>query len=218
VPLRGLRNLVENPLKKLFEIDSNDQVQLQAGMIEVVVKKRDISRSSGPQTISLELKISNADVATVQRFFWDLTRFSTLENFSFANSGPSSGSISMKKSISVNVIDAHLAIAKSTVKFLKEPPHPESQPIGEYLFTWFPDHLEALRNARGFDAVSEVEMREIGQCVFELFEDPQMVRTHWATFKSCTSFLDRDVLRMYWDWLHDERVSSGFVRRSGFRR
>lgn len=205
--------MVESPLKKLFEIDPNDQVQLLAGISEVVVKRRDISRSSGPQTISLELKISNADVATVQRFFWDLTRFSTLENFSFGNNGPNSGSISMKQSIGVNIIDAHLAIAKSTVKFLKEPPHPESQPIGNYLIVWFPDHLEALRNATGFDAVGEVDMREIGQCVFELFEDPQMVRMHWATFKDCTSFLKKDMLQIYWEWLHDERVSSGFVRR-----
>ncbi|KAK4165325.1 hypothetical protein QBC43DRAFT_315721 [Cladorrhinum sp. PSN259] len=213
LPLRGLRNFVETRLKKLFEFVFEDEVQMRTGMSEVVMKQRDVSRSSGPQTISLELKITNADVATVQRFLWDLTRFSTLENFGFANNGPNSQSISLKQPIGVNNIDAHLAIVKCAVKFLQGPQDSRSERAGPYLVDWLPDHLDVLRYATGLDSVGEADMREISQCVLELFEDPRLFRTHWHFFKGFPSFITLDIINSYWNWLHDEAASRGFNRK-----
>lgn len=153
--------------------------------------------------ISLEIKITNAHVATVQRFLWDLSRHATLDSFNF-RANATATSETPKSSIMVNKVDAHLAIVKSAVAFLRAPPNKNTEAIGAYLLRCMPAHLKVVRSATGFDEVGYDDKKTIGKFVFDLFDDPDIIQRHWSICGEI-DWESSDV-KVFLDWLQDGAV------------
>jgi hypothetical protein len=154
--------------------------------------------------ISLDIKITNADLTTVQRFLWDLSRHATLDSFAFRDGTATSET--PKSSIMVNKVDAHLAIVKSAVAFLRAPPDPKTEAIGAYLLEFLPDHLEVVRAATGLNSVGSDDKKTIGKFVFDLFDDPDIIQRHWSVSGDAEWYGKTDSMAVFLGWLLDETV------------
>jgi hypothetical protein len=171
---------------------------------DIVVKTRDTPRHIAEQPkISLEIKITNADRATVQRFLWDLSRHATLDNFAF-RADSTAASETPKSSIMVNKVDAHLALVKSAVAFLRAPPNKKTAAIGAYLLRRLPAHLEVVRCAEGLDKVGYEDKKTIGKFVFDLFDDSDIIQRHWNAAVDVD--WDGSNLDKFLGWLQDDTV------------
>ncbi|KAK0620979.1 hypothetical protein B0T14DRAFT_567693 [Immersiella caudata] len=211
--LEGVDKFIEKRLRKVFITNPSGRILLADGIKEVVVKEREVPRTMADRPlISLDIKIANADLETVQRFLWDLTRHSTLENFSFRADTMVASKQSPKGHIRANEIDAHLAIVKSTIAFLREPKDAKTQAIGSYLMQCFPQHLEALRNATGLDSIGADDKKMITKCVFDLFDDVEIIKKHWDACSKVTWFKDQAQLAIFLSWLQDSAATSSFSR------
>ncbi|KAK4232041.1 hypothetical protein QBC38DRAFT_143617 [Podospora fimiseda] len=209
IPLRGLKHFLTTRANKLFNITLEGEVRLPDKMYNMITSYRDISQPLGPPMISLELKITNAPVPTVRRFFWDLAEFSALENFGFANYNTGSDSISLKEPIKLGMIEAHLHIAKTAAKFFKTRrlSNFSNEATEKYLVNWFPDHMRVLQEM-GLDKIDTVDVMYISRCVLELLEDPRIIKMHWSIFQDVTSFLTRSTMGILWRWLNDDDDAS----------
>ncbi|KAK4441967.1 hypothetical protein QBC34DRAFT_457327 [Podospora aff. communis PSN243] len=211
--LEGVDHLIEKRLKKVFVTNPSGRILLADGIKQVVVKEREVPRTVADRPlISLDIKIANADLETVQRFLWDLTRHSTLESFSFRADTMAASQQSPKGHIRANEIDGHLAIVKSTIAFLREPKDAKTQAIGGYLLQCFPQHLEALQNATGLDSVGADDKKMITKCVFDLFDDVEIIKKHWDACSKVTWFKDQAQLAIFLSWLQDGAATSSFSR------
>ncbi|KAK4192057.1 hypothetical protein QBC35DRAFT_553730 [Podospora australis] len=213
LPLQGLETFIKTRLKNLIAIESSGKVVLADQMEEVIKKPRNLSRQTTEKTISLKIEINNADITTVQRFFWDLTKFSTLENFSFQSSDAAAPGIRKKGSIRVNEIDASLAIVQAALKLLENQPDPKSAGIAEYLVEFLTSHLTVLRTAEGDDAVSAQVKSDIGKRIFEIFADPNTIKRHWETFVALPEFIDQKAMSEFREWLMDPIAIGGLFRK-----
>ncbi|KAK4151597.1 hypothetical protein C8A00DRAFT_35745 [Chaetomidium leptoderma] len=205
--LQGLGHLIEKKLSKMFTVDLQGRVLVMSEIVDIVVKARDMPRNMAEQPkISLEIKITNADRATVQRFLWDLSRHATLDNFSFRGDG-TAASETPKSSIMVNEVDAHLAIVKSAMAFFRTPPNKKTEAIGGYLVRRLPAHLEVVRSATGLDKVGYDDKKTIGKFVFDLFDDSDILQRHWNACKSSgCGWFEATNVEILLGWLQDDAV------------
>ncbi|KAK5658011.1 hypothetical protein OQA88_2565 [Cercophora sp. LCS_1] len=211
--LEGLDSFIEKRLKKIFTTNPAGRILFADGIKEVVVKEREVPRTVADHPmISLDIKISNVDLQTAQRFLWDLTRYSTLESFTFGANNLVGSQQSPKGHIRANEIDAHLSIVKNTMTFLRAPTDPKAKSIGSYLLQCLPQHLEALRDATGLDSIGADDRKAIAKCVFDLFDDVEIVKTHWDACSKVTWFKDQAQLAIFLGWLQDNAANSNFSR------
>jgi hypothetical protein len=201
---QGLGDFLRKKLSKIFKIDTQGRVLVMDGIEDIVVKTRDKPRNTAEEPqISLEIKITNAHLATVQRFLWDLSRHATLDSFDFRADGTAT-SETPKSSIMVNKVDAHLSIVKSAIALLRAPPSEKTEAIGEYLIRRMPTHLEVVRSATGFDEVGYDDKKTIGKFVFDLFDDPDIIQRHRSVCGECYWYGGE--VKVFLDWLQDDAV------------
>ncbi|VBB86586.1 Putative protein of unknown function [Podospora comata] len=203
LPIQGLENFINSRLKKLITSGPQGISPVDDNLDKVITKPRELSQG-GPdnKTISLEIKINNASISTVQRFLWDLTKFSTLDGFSFKADDAAAQIAQSRGIIRVNKTDASLAIVESFFKFLKDDPSEKSESIRQYLIDYLADHLRTLRTAEGDNKLTPSEAGSIGKRIFELFDYPDAsLKKHWDFFNSNWEFIEERNMSEFWEWI-----------------
>ncbi|KAK0736865.1 hypothetical protein B0T21DRAFT_382967 [Apiosordaria backusii] len=210
LPIQGLENFINSRLKKLITSGPQGIAPTEDNLVKVITKPRELSQG-GPdnKTISLEIKINNANISTVQRFLWDLTRFSTWDSFSFKADDAAAQVAQSRGIIRANKTDASLAIVESFFKFLKDDPNEKSENIRRYLVDYIADHLQTLRKAEGKDKLTASEAGSIGKRIFELFDYPDAaIKKHWEFFSHCTDFIAKRNMMEFWEWIQMDTTLS----------
>ncbi|KAK4200473.1 hypothetical protein QBC40DRAFT_339823 [Triangularia verruculosa] len=203
LPIQGLENFINSRLKKLITTGPQGLAPTEENLAKVVTKPRELSQG-GPdnKTISLEIKINNANISTVQRFLWDLTKFSTLDSFSFKADDAAAQVAQSRGIIRVNKTDASLAIVETFFELLKDDPNGKSESIQKYLVDYLADHLRTLRTAEGDDKLTASEAGSIGKRIFELFDYPDAaMKKHWELFRRSQLFICEENMEEYWEWI-----------------
>ncbi|KAK0674342.1 hypothetical protein QBC41DRAFT_239960 [Cercophora samala] len=210
VPIQGLENFITTRLKRLITMGPNRRPQVEDGVAKVVTKPREVSQTgSESKTISLSIEIKNADVSTVQRFLWDLTKFGALDNFAFQPDDTGAQTVQSRGTIRVNQTDASLAIVNSFFKFLEEESYGDSRMIATSLVEDLPKHLRKLRTTEGEDAINDDERGAIGKRLYGLLEYPDEVfKNQWNILQVTSHFLCRNNLEEYWEWIRHDATAN----------
>ena len=183
-------------------------VMLEPGIAPIVIAYNQRTTSAADwRTISMEIKITNAEVNQVQRFLWDLAEHTLLKRFDFAATQDST--TSLKPKIGVSDIDSHLAIVNSTIKLLQGENIEKAEPIATYLLEWFPEHLKFLLDKR--DQMSPHDIGVIGKAVYNLF-DESTINRHWKHCCEAQWYLKSSV-KTFLRWLKDSNATSDLSNR-----
>ncbi|KAM7186685.1 hypothetical protein V8F33_011672 [Rhypophila sp. PSN 637] len=212
LPIEGLPNFITRCARGLMHMadDSEGTIVLDEGVRKAIFKPRAMARRAEPPRINLEIKIVNADLPTARRFFWDLAKYATLDQFDFSADSPNIQSNNSKGIISVNAVDAHLAIVLATLDFLNSPPTPDTEDVGPCLVYNLARNLKVLYEATGLDAIDDELKSKIGKFVYKLFADPRVIETHWTkTFMGYRGrrLLSHESMTEFWRWLEDNTAT-----------
>ncbi|KAM7196289.1 hypothetical protein V8F20_007129 [Naviculisporaceae sp. PSN 640] len=214
LPIEGLTNFISSKAQGLMHI-TEENVVLEDGAKKAVVKPRSVPRLAEPPRISLEIKVVNADLPTARRFFWDLAKHVTLDQFDLSSNSPNVQTSDTQGIIAVNKVDSHLKIVQATLSIFSNP-NPLDKETDEYLsfarylLDRLPKNLSVLYDATDLDAIDNDTKRKIGKFIYNLFADRHMIDKYWRIFEdSSGTFFDESAHKEYLRWLEDEVAMSG---------
>lgn len=216
LPIEGLANFIASKAQGLMCITASGDtttISLEEGVKKAIVKPRAVSRLAEPPRINLEIKIVNADLPTARRFFWDLARHVTLDQFDFSADSPNAQKGDTKGFIAVNQVDACLKMVQTTMTLFSNPMDNKATAfvkLGSYLVTRFRHNMKVLYDAKDLDALDDETKRKIGKFVYNLFANPRILEDYWDVFQfQSLNLVGRDALTEYWRWLEDKPATSG---------
>jgi hypothetical protein len=178
-----LQDIISSKYLAVLKIDESQDgtfVEGQDGALEYLQKKKHhkTRHSKDQPTISMTININNADQEVVGHFLWDLAQKAIRDRFNFDSA--SNTSHLRQNTIAVDEFEAHHTIAMCALKYLCEEPREGTQAIGDYLFSWLPEHLSTLTRLDEEDkgSLMPAEQLEIGRYLYLLFKDQEVLKRH----------------------------------------
>ncbi|KAM3073649.1 hypothetical protein ACMFMG_004466 [Clarireedia jacksonii] len=185
-----LQDIISSKYSAVLKIDDSRYgtfVEDQDGALEYLQKKKDhkAHHSKDRPTISMTINVNNVDQEIVGHFLWDLAQKAIRDQFRF--NFDSASNTSHMRTIAVDEFEAHHTIVMSALKYLCEEPRDDTKAIGDYLFSWLPEHLSALTRLDEEDNGSLMpdEQLEIGRYLYQLFKDQEVLKRHMETIRRC---------------------------------
>ncbi|KAH8592092.1 hypothetical protein B0O99DRAFT_689874 [Bisporella sp. PMI_857] len=209
--LQPLEKKIKGKYAKIFEIN-NDGYVIVNEAIEEAIKTSERTRPLGEEEpqISATITITKANIKTVQNFLWTLTERAMINKFEFDESA---ALINAKGNIRVNELDSHLIITKQCLALLLADPDEKTDALSSYAMTALPTHLNFLRNDAEFYTIDIGTKREIGQGVFALLVDGDIIEKHWTSEDNgwyrdnydgkYSWFYNEGEPSVFWNWLND---------------
>ncbi|KAJ5583262.1 hypothetical protein N7535_001882 [Penicillium sp. DV-2018c] len=207
VSLQSLDQKITGKYSKIFTLMSpvnGKSLALKEHVEDCVVVQRDRPRKSPDDPkITAMISITNGDLQTVQRFFWDLNQHSFLGGFAFDQMSEQANTVQRK--IHVYKADAHLEIVKRAFAFFLNPVVDErGKAIGWYLMISLSSHLKVLSEVAGLDEFLPADKQFIGSHVYGMFTDADLIERNWEMFRwGARRFCHTFHLETYWRWLDD---------------
>ncbi|KAL3481741.1 hypothetical protein BJX99DRAFT_253268 [Aspergillus californicus] len=214
VSLQPLMEKITGRYSKLFSLAYGDEYMTLKDYIEdcVVIERDGPRQSPDDPRITATISITNGNVKSVQRFFWDLNHYSFFKEFAFQPGSdlPNTGT----RKIQLYKVDAHLEIVKRAFSFFLMPSKDDrAKPLGRYLMGYINDHLSALHGVTGPDELLVSDKEYIGSHIYDMFNEGDLVERNWE-FRHWVSWYQNDEeMETFWKWL-DDPVAVG---RLGFR-
>jgi hypothetical protein len=185
-----LQDIISSKYLAVLKIDESQDgtfVEGQDGALEYLQKKKDhkARHSKDQSTISMTININNVDQEIVGHFLWDLAQKAIRDQFRFNFDSASNTSHISQNTIAVDEFEAHHTIVICALKYLCEGPRDGTHAIGDYLFTWLPEHLSTLTRLDEEDKGSLMpdEQLEIGRYLYQLFKDQEVLKRHKEALK-----------------------------------
>ncbi|KFY11729.1 hypothetical protein V492_04296 [Pseudogymnoascus sp. VKM F-4246] len=204
--LASLQYIITNKYSAILKLEG-DYVYGQDGIQAHLEKEKDTSsKSEDNATISMTITINNVDKELCGHFLWDLAHKAIREKFNFNFDAASALHSSSQAVIAVNEFEAHHTIVTRAFKYLETHPRTETRDIGKYLIFWLPYHLNRLRYLEDKDkgTLTPPDKLEIGQNLYRLFKDGQLIRRHRASFEPV--WWDVEDMENLHKWLMDSAV------------
>ncbi|KAI0161747.1 hypothetical protein GGR52DRAFT_138239 [Hypoxylon sp. FL1284] len=181
-------------------VDSQDGMKAHLQVGSGTARKS--SSSKEHPTIDMSITINQVDQEHCGHFFWDLAGMMLRDRFHFNLTSSSS-----QAAIAVDEFKSKHTIVTYTFKYLQEEPREETKAIGPYLVGYLPWHLERLHqledDSRTDDDLTATK-RNIGNDLYELFKDDNVLLRHQESFHRYSWTVD-EIYYMY-GWLTDRVV------------
>ncbi|PNS19328.1 hypothetical protein CAC42_2505 [Sphaceloma murrayae] len=213
--ISSLRHIIADKYGDVLKIDG----EFVVGKDDVVDYIAERSENKGkPQkdedqsTISMTITINKVDQEMCRHFFWDLTHKAIREKFKFDFDAAENSRHGKNVPISVDEFESHFAIVETSFQYLNDKPTEKTNAIGEYIVYWLPMHLQRLMDLEddGDCYLAPNERRSIGQNLYKLFKDGQVIKRHRASFER--SNWNRYDMTNLQKWLSDATVLRGVDR------
>ncbi|KAL4939882.1 hypothetical protein BDV06DRAFT_230783 [Aspergillus oleicola] len=204
VSLQPLAQKITGKYSKIFALAYEDEYMILKDYIEdCVVAKRDGPRQSPDDPrITATISITNGNVKSVQRFFWDLNHYSFFKEFAFQPGSDLPDTVTRK--IQLYKVDAHLEIVKRAFSFFLMPVKDDrGKPLGRYLMGYITDHLRALYEATGPDKLQPAEKEYIASHIYGMFNEEDMIEKNWEFRDWVTWYKSDEEMEIFWNWLDD---------------
>ncbi|KAI1085491.1 hypothetical protein F5B20DRAFT_5575 [Whalleya microplaca] len=210
--LASLQFIIKNKYSTVLKLEDG-YVYGQDGVKEYLQKDKDIpgisSQSRDRSTISMTISINNVDQELCGHFFWDLTHKAIRDKFKFDfDAASSNGTLhnTSRAAITVDEFAAHRTIVSRSFKYLDREENDQTKKIGPYIVGWLPFHLGQLRQLEDEEkgVLTTNEKMDIGQNLYNLFKDENVVLRHRASFEQTGWYANEmeDVQK----WLMDSAV------------
>lgn len=135
--------------------------------------------------ISMTIKITNADIETVQRFFWDLGERAVFEKFAFDNL---ESRLETQKRIYFHAVESAISTILRCTDILLGEPNETSAPMVAYALNHLPEHLEKLKEYVDAGEVKDLEMQNIVDKIVNLLSDTECIEKYWTRSYNLFSF------------------------------
>ncbi|KAL2785547.1 hypothetical protein BJX66DRAFT_57918 [Aspergillus keveii] len=207
VSLQPLAQKITGKYSKIFTLTYGGKfIALRDHVDECVVAERVRPRQSADDPkITATISITNGDIKSVQRFFWDLTHHSSFTNgFQFQPDSDLSQAASRK--IQIYRVDAHFEIVQKAFDYFLMPDSDDKQKgelSGKYLMVCLPDHLKVLYEAEGLDELSLADKQYIGSHVYDMFNEEDVIENNWESCAWAIWYKSEDEMGIFWNWLDD---------------
>ncbi|KFY68311.1 hypothetical protein V496_01166 [Pseudogymnoascus sp. VKM F-4515 (FW-2607)] len=181
--LASLKYIITNKYSAILKLEDG-YVYGQDGVQKYLEKGKDASgKSVDSSTISMAITINNVDQELCAHFLWDLAHKAIREKFNF--DAASALHSSSQAAIAVDEFDAHHTIVNRAFEYLEKGHKKQTEDIGRYLVFWLPYHLNQLRCLEFDDmgTLKSTDKLEIGQSLYRLFKDDQVIRRHRVNFE-----------------------------------
>lgn len=175
----------------LFLIDQDRRVYTKDNIDPVLMadsRRKRIEGGTGKgdkPKISMTIKITNADVETVQRFFWDLGERAVFERFAFENI---ERKLEAQNRISVHEVEACITIILRCADVLLAEPNESTAAMVEYALVYLVAHLEKLKEFVDAGEVKDSETQSIVDKLVNLLSDTECIEKHWTRGPNLFSF------------------------------
>ncbi|KAI1138512.1 hypothetical protein F5Y05DRAFT_42402 [Hypoxylon sp. FL0543] len=205
--LASLQFIIKNKYSAVLKLEDG-YVYGQDGVKNYLQK--DLSGRSLPSrdrsTISMSITINNVDQEICANFLWDLAHKAIRDKFKFDFDAASALHSSSQAVIAVDEFEAHHTIVTRAFEFLDKEPRDQTRKIGGYLVGLLPYHLSQLLQLENEEkgALTPNEQFEIGQNLYKLFKDEQVILRHKASFEQTMWYADE--MEGLQRWLMDSAV------------
>ncbi|KAI0479393.1 hypothetical protein GGR56DRAFT_634769 [Xylariaceae sp. FL0804] len=207
--LASLEQIIRNKYSAVLKVE-DDCVYDRDGVKDYIEKKSDrftrSSRAEDRATISMSITVNNVDQELCGHFLWDLAHKGIRDRFKFDLDAAHNTFHNSKATIAVNEFEAHHTIVTRAFVFLNREPAEQTKEIGKYIVNWLPGHLSHLRRLED-EMKGELmpsQQLEIGQNLYELFKDGEVVKRHQESFE--LSVWTVDEMEDMQKWLMDSAV------------
>lgn len=209
--LASLQYIIKSKYSAVLKLDDG-YVYGQDGVKDYLRKETDsFSRSSKANdraTISMTITINNVDQELCGHFLWDLAHKAIRDKFDFNLDSDISNALhgGSRGTIAVDAFEAHHTIVTRAFEYMNKPHREQTKAIGPYLVCWLPFHLNTLRQLEDEDqgALMPNEQFDIGQNLYKLFRDGEVLIRHKATFEN--TFWIASEMEDIQKWLMDSAV------------
>ncbi|KAI1089944.1 hypothetical protein F5B19DRAFT_351940 [Rostrohypoxylon terebratum] len=210
--IASLEFIIKNKYSAVLKLE-NGYVYGQDGVQDYLQRDKDISnkssRSRDHPTISMTITINNVDQELCGHFLWDLAHKAIRDKFRFDfDAASANGAVhsSNQAAIRVDEFEAHHTIITRAFEYLDKERQEQTKEIGQYLVGWLPYHLGRLRQLEDEEKgdLTPAEQIEIGQNLYKLFKDENVVLRHRASFEQ-TSWYASEMEDLQ-KWLMDSAV------------
>ncbi|KAJ8122639.1 hypothetical protein O1611_g9793 [Lasiodiplodia mahajangana] len=206
--LASLQYIIKNKYSAVLRLEDAN-VYAQDGIKEYLSKEKDTQgeslHSAERPTISMTITINNVDQELCGHFLWDLAHKAIRDKFTFEFDANSNVLHNNKVTIGIDEFEAHYTIVLRAFKYLSKEPGDQTSGIGEYLIRWLPYHLKCLYDLEDDQRELTPDKKlEIGQNLFNLFEDEQSFKRHKEVFED--TFWTADEMEGVRKWLLDSAV------------
>ncbi|KIX97484.1 uncharacterized protein Z520_06936 [Fonsecaea multimorphosa CBS 102226] len=154
--------------------------------------------------ISMTISINQADLRTVQQFFWDLTDGLRTGRFEFS---ADSSNIGGKGVIQTDEVRASYYLSDQLLKLLNDEPHEKTQCLVPYALTYLTYHLLKVKESLEEGWLGTSERRIIAKRLVDLLSDVDGIEKFWdARNELSPNWIDRDQVETVRSLLKDEKT------------
>ncbi|KIW87027.1 uncharacterized protein Z519_12324 [Cladophialophora bantiana CBS 173.52] len=202
------RKLKEKYARILHVIDGRVEVDYD---IEDLFRTQDSSVSgtvtvpdSDNPRITMTISINQADLRTVQQFFWDLSDKLRTGRFDFS---ADKSSLDGKGVIRTDEIRASYYIADQLLKLLNDEPHEKTQCLVLYALKYLTHHLRKVKESLDQGKLGSSERRIIAKRLVDLLSDVEGIEKFWgATNVLSLTWIEPDEVETVRGLLKDEKT------------
>ncbi|KAJ6475541.1 hypothetical protein C8R45DRAFT_1159682 [Mycena sanguinolenta] len=204
--LASLKYIIKNKYSAVLKLE-DPFVYCKDGVWEYLQKDKDTSgksrQSKERPTISMTITINNVDQELCGHFLWDLAHKAIRDRFKFDFDATSNALHNSQAVIALDEFEAHHTIVKRAFEYLSKEHRDQTKEIGNYLVTWLPYHLDRLRQLEDEEKgmLMPDEQLEIGQNLYQLFQDEGVFHRHRASFEG--TWWEAEEMVYVQNWLTD---------------
>ncbi|OQU96187.1 hypothetical protein CLAIMM_02300 [Cladophialophora immunda] len=154
--------------------------------------------------ISMTISINEADLRTVQQFFWDLTDKLRSGRFDFSTDKSSLGG---KGVIQTDVVRASYYLSEQLLKLLNDEPHEKTQCLVSYALRYLTYHLGKVKESLEQGRLGTSERMILAKRLVDLLSDVEGIEKFWTTRNELSpNWIDPDQVKIVRDLLKDEKT------------
>ena len=208
-PLQPFEKKLKNKYARVFDL-SDDRVEVDKyiqdlfrGSESLTPGKVVVPDIDGAK-ITMTISINQADLRTVQQFFWDLTERVGIGRFDFFAASSNNES---KGVIYCDETNAHYHMTEQLLKLLNDEPHEKTKPLVEYALMYLPQHLQEVKKALDEGKLGGSARKAIAKRLVDLLSDVEGIEKFWNTIRYVYSYWTGDEeVKTIRDWLTDSQT------------
>lgn len=210
-PLQPFEKKLKNKFSGVFDLE-DDIVRVQDTIENLFrdpensIRKKVAVFDINSAKIDMTITINQADLPSVQRFFWDLTEKVGIGKFNFS---PESSPSEIKGVIQCDEHNAHYHMTEQLLKLLNDEPHEKTKALVEYALTNLPVHLERVKSSLDKESpqFGAPIRKSIAKRLVDLLSDVEGVEKFWDIVPDMYMYwASPDKLKIIEDWLTDEKT------------
>ncbi|EXJ54057.1 hypothetical protein A1O7_09394 [Cladophialophora yegresii CBS 114405] len=178
--IEGDQVLVEPEIARLFTLQGSSRWD------------NETSSSLDNARITMTVSINQADVRTVQQFFWDLTERVGIGKFDFLTMSNNDS----KGTVRTDRAQAHYHITEQLLRLLNDEPHEKTQCLVPYAMRELPSHLKEVYDSLGTVELEATQRRNIAKSLVDLLADVEGIERFWSAENVVS-----------WDWLEPKNAA-----------